>query len=548
MNGRLATYLRVLAPAAAALSAAAIAARPAAAQRIVTLNSPSPLIEVRVMLKTGSAYDPPGKEGLAALTANALLEAGFGDPANPVTKEQLARITRPWGSRARPRVFVAKEATTFIFVVPRQALDRYIERIMRPMFTRPLFLDEEVERLKEEAITDLSGSLRYENIEMVGLEAVDNYVFEGTSYGHTVTGSVQGLRAIGRDDVRAFYATYYRPDRMIVGVSSSDPDVVDAIKGALNGAGRIEGRVPRLAEPELRPPPAIEGRELVIVAMPDAGATAIHAAFPISVRRTDPDFWPLYVANVYFGTHRDSHSHLYKEIRQKRGYNYGDYSYIEHFAARPFNLFPPFNTPRRYQYFLIWIRPVATKYAHHILKAASWELENLIHHGVSDEDVARSKNKARVLYLNLAENTSRLLAAKMDDAFYGMSPGYLEAYLRRVDAVTPEQVNAAVRKYLQAENVKFLIVTEADKADALAQDIRLDRNAKGKTLADYRIDSVEENGVTYYKIPESKLEILRRDAVWEHHFLRIDPDRVRVAPVEALFETGAFLAKTTATR
>jgi zinc protease len=547
MNAKFRLFCTILAPVAAAFLAGPFAVRAASAQQMVTLDSPSPLIEVRVMLRTGSAYDPPGKEGLAALTANALLEAGFGDPAAPVTKEGLARITRPWGSRARPRVFVDKEATTFRFVVPRDELDEYIQRIMRPMFTRPLFLEDEVERLKEEAITELSGSLRYENIEMLGLEAVDNYVFEGTSYGHTVTGSVQGLRAIERDDLRSFYVTYYRPDRMIVGISSSDPDVVSAIKAALDGAGRLEGRVPELAEAKLEPPPEIQGRELVVVAMPDAGATAIHAAFPISVRRTDPDFWPLYVANVYFGTHRDSHSYLYKEIRQKRGYNYGDYSYIEHFAYRPFNLFPPFNTPRRYQYFLIWIRPVATKYAHHILKAASWELENLIRRGVSEQDVARSKNKARVLYLNLAENTSRLLAAKMDDAFHGMEPGYLEGYLERIDAVTPEQVNEAVRKYLQAENVKFLIVTEADKADALAEDIRLDRNAKGKTLADYRIDTIEENGVTYYKIPESKLEILRRDAVWEHHFLRLDPDRIRVVPVEALFETGDFLAKTTAT-
>jgi zinc protease len=547
MKTNIRLYPRLFAGAFAALLIQSWAARPAPAQEIVTLSSPSPLIEVRVMLKTGSAYDPAGKEGLAALTADALLEAGFGDPERPVTKEDLARITRPWGRRARPSVFVEKEATTFSFVVPRDVLNEYIERVMRPLFTRPLFLEEEVERLANEAITYLTGSLRYENIEMLGLEAVDNYVFEGTPYGHTVTGSVQGLKAITRDDLRSFYATYYDPDRMIVGISTSDRDVVDAIKSALSGAGRLEGRVSKMEQVALRPPPAIQGRELTIVAMPDAGATAIHAAFPISVRRTDDEFWPLYVANVYFGTHRDSHSHLYQQIRRARGYNYGDYSYIEHFAYRPFNLFPPFNTPRSYQYFLIWIRPVGTQYAHHILKAASWELENLIRRGVSDEDVQLSKNKAKVLYLNLAENTSRLLAAKMDDAFYGMEPGYLEGYLQRVEAVTTDQVNAAVRKYLQAEDVKFLIVSEADKAEALAEDIRLDRNAKGKTPADYRIDTVEEGGVTYFKIPENKLEILKLDAVWERHSLRLDPDRVRVVPAEALFETGDFVAKTTAT-
>ena len=31
----------------------------------------------------------------------------------------------------------------------------------------------------------------------------------------------------------------------------------------------------------------------------------------------------------------------------------------------------PWNAPRRQQYFSIWIRPVGTQYAHHLLKAAA---------------------------------------------------------------------------------------------------------------------------------------------------------------------------------
>ncbi len=537
------TILAVLGAAAASLLAAA---QPVNSQQVVTLDVPSPLIEVRLMVRAGSAHDPTGKEGLAAITAQALLEAGFGDPQNPVTKEQLARITRPWGSGARPDVLVEKETTTFRFTVPRDVLDEYIEKVMRPMLSRPVFLADEIKRLKSEAVTQLSGSLRYENIELLGLEAVDNYLFAGTPHGHTVRGSVQGVGAISADDARSFYVTYYRPNNMILGVSTSDTKVVDAIRSVLAGTGALP-RVNRLKPAQLSPPRPVRGREATIVSMPDAGASGIHAAFPISVRRTDADFWPLYVANIYFGTHRDSHSHLYKQIRQSRGYNYGDYSYVEHFAFRPFNLFPPFNTPRSHQYFLIWIRPVGTEYAHHITKAATWELENLLRNGISDEDVELSKNKAKVLYLNLAENSSRLLAAAVDDAFYRMEPGFLEGYLARIDAVTPEQVNRAIRRYLQSDNIKYLIVTEADKAEALAEDIRLDRNAKGKTAADYRIDVVEEAGVTLLKVPEDKLEILRLDAVWENYDLRLEAERVRVVPVEALFETGEFATKTAAT-
>lgn len=383
---------------AAALLAPTIAlgaGRPLAGQHIVTLDSPSPLLEIRILVKAGSTADPAGREGLAALTARGLLQGGFGSAANPVTKEKLAEMTRPWASRAQPSVVPEKKTTTFGMSVPLE------------------------------------------------------------------------------------------------------------------------------------------------VAMPGADAAGLHAGHPIAITREHPDFWPLYVANVYFGTHRDSHGLLYQQIRNLRGYNYGAYSYIEHFSARPGFLFPPFNTPRRHQYFSIWIRPVSAEHTPHLLKALTWELENLVRNGVPPQDVALSKNKARTLYLNLAENTSRLLAARMDDAFYGMSPGYLDAYLERIDAVTPAQVNAALRKHLRYRDLKYMVVTDREKADALAAAIQTDAPQWGKAPQDYQIEVERSAAGELYRVPADKLEILRRDAVWAHHPLALDPARVHVLPVEALFETGA---------
>jgi zinc protease len=486
--------------------------------------------------------DPAGLEGLASITGEALLEAGFGVGDAIVSKEDLARITSPWGSDARPGVSVEKEAMTFSMTVPRDVLDEFITKIFQPMFNAPQFDGEEVARLVRESETRLKGQLRYQNIEMLGLEALDNYIFDGGSYAHTVTGSVQGLGEITPDALRAFYAAYIRPENMILGVSSTDQAVQTALSDALAGAGKPVGKKAKLVFSTPTAPSSIDGRELTIVAMPDAGATGIHLGFPIDIDRTHPDFAALYVASVYFGTHRDGHGKLYEEIRQERGYNYGDYAYVEHFAYRPFNLFPPFNTPRRHQYFSMWIRPVGDEYAHHLLKAAVYELENLIERGVSDADVLASKNKAKVLYLNLAETAARLLAARVDDAYWAMKPGYLDGYLDRIDAVTTEQVNAAVHKYLQADDLKMLIVTDATKAQALADDIAAERNHAGKSLEDYQIISSEVDGETVIQLPEGRLATLQRDAVWNATWLGLSAEQIRVVPVEALFETGSFIA------
>ncbi|MGH9813664.1 MAG: insulinase family protein, partial [Candidatus Acidiferrales bacterium] len=101
---------------------------PAAAEgpKVVTLGSPAPLVEIRVMVKAGSSADPEGLEGLAYLSGRMLIEGGFGDAKRPITKDRLAEITRPWGGDAYPSVRVAKETTTFTMTAPKEVLATYV--------------------------------------------------------------------------------------------------------------------------------------------------------------------------------------------------------------------------------------------------------------------------------------------------------------------------------------------------------------------------------------------------------------------------------------
>lgn len=503
---------------------------------LVTLDSPSPLVSVRLMVKAGSTADFRGKEGLANMTADALLAGGFGDPMDPVTKEELAEITQPWGSGANPSNFVSAETTTFYMTVPREVLGTYLDQVLRPLFTSPLFAADEIERLKNEADAGFS-SARFENLENLGLYALDMYVNEGTAYEHVPFGTERGVESITREDVLRFYEAYYRPGNMIVGVSTLDGEVtgpiMDVVK-AINADVRTPMPPIRIGEPKMP-----TGRHAVVIEEPNAPAAGIHIGFPLSITREDPDFWPLYVAQTWFGTHRDSTGRLYQQIRQERGYNYGDYAYIEHWMGKPWSLFQVFNQPRSHQYFSIWIRPVQHDYAYHISKAATYELERLIELGLTDEEVAAAKNKAKVLYVNLAETVDRLLSARVDDAFYGMQPGFLEGYLERLERVTTADVNRAIRKHLQTENMKYVFITDSQNADTLLAQLRGNRPAYGKTLADYQITSRElEDGSVVYEVPESKLEMLRNDALWATEPL--DLETVRRIDVDSVFATRQF--------
>ncbi len=116
-----------------------------------------------------------------------------------------------------------------------------------------------------------------------------------------------------------------------------------------------EGTVPAIAAPTPRQPAGMK----VLLVEKETDASPISFGFPIALLRNDPDFVPLLIANSYFGEHRNSVGRLYQAIRETRGMNYGNYSYIEAFPAGYATQQPRVNVPRRSQLFEVWIRPIS---------------------------------------------------------------------------------------------------------------------------------------------------------------------------------------------
>jgi len=491
-------------------------------QGLVTVPSSSPLYEVQIMVRAGSGDDPAGKEGTANLVAHGLIEAGFGTTKNPVTTQKLAAITRPWGDAAFPSVLVDKQTTTFSMSVPAQNFDEFVDKVLKPMFNQPLWLPKEIDRLRRDSLTAIQSGLRFEDAEGLGLAALDDEMYQGSRFGHPALGTVQGLKTINNQDLDNYYHAFYSRQNLLVATTINDPAALGKLMQAMP-VGKTVMRPLNQVRFSLAP-----GRHLLIITQPNAIATGLHLGFPINLTRKDDDYWPLFVANTFLGSHRDNFGRLFNDLRSDRGYNYGDYSYIEYYYGRPHFLFPPPTTPREQQYFSMWIRPVANQYTHFLIKAITAELDSFVRDGMTAEQVAEAKVKAKTLYLNYAASTTRQLGYRLDDMFYDTrQEGYLQQMLTRIDAVTPEQVNAAIKKYLQAQNLDYVIVTNESGADKLADDIANNTNVVSKTPAEYHMSE---------PIPREKQKILDQDKAWAAYPLNILRDQITIVKAESMFE------------
>jgi zinc protease len=493
--------------------------------RVATLDSRAPLVTIRVMITHGSTSDPAGKEGLAALVSDAVTDGGFRHGSEVVTKEKLAEMTMPWGSGARPSVFSSARTTTFVFTAPRELIGKYVSDVLRPMLTEPVFAAEEIDRLKNETLSQIS-SIRSEDLEGLGLATIDQYVLDGTGYAHHVLGRESTVPTLTRDDVVKFYRDFYRPENAIIGISTTDQSVVDQVRDAVRGINRdATSPSPEVA---MTKPTAFTGRHALVIEEPNAPAASVHLGFPIDVNRRHPDYWPLYIANVWLGTHRDSFGQLYQKIREERGYNYGDYSYIEFWSGRPQSQFMIFNQPREQQYFSMWVRPVKHEHAVHLMKAITYELDQMIRNGLTAEQIEEAKNKARVLYLNLGETVPRLVGARVDDAFYGVRGGFLDAYIEAINSVTPQQVNDAIRRNLSTANIKYVVVTSTPHLQNTVAQIRGNAPVYGKSWQEYEFTQAKlADGTQVWQVPEAKMPTVQLDAIWAGTPLDIKDVEVR---------------------
>lgn len=463
-----------------------------------------PTISVRVLFQVGSQNDPEGKEGLAALTASMISSGATENNSYEEILEKLFPIASYYGANA------STEMTVYSGRTHKDNMDEYYPLFIDGIL-KPAFKEEDFNRLKDEMLNYLETTLKYSSDEELGKAVLYNDIFEGTPYGHIVDGTITGIKNITLDDVKEFYKTYYNKNNFVLGVGGGfDDDFVNKLMMDLNTLTEVKSEIP--VKPVPKP---IEGKVVTIIEK-NAPATAISIGYPIDILRGTKEWYALAVANSWLGEHRNSSSHLYQVIREARGLNYGDYSYIEHFPNGGGRSMPPVNVARRQQIFEIWIRPVPNETRHFSLRAALREHQMLIDEGLTQEEFELTKNFLKKYVIHYATTTSMRLGYALDDWFYGIDGSHLQKFREMMDKVTLEDVNNAVKKYLQYDNMKIAVIT--------------------KDAESFKNDLVNETSspITYQN--PKPASVLEEDKLIQDYPLNINEEDVTVIPVENLFK------------
>lgn len=463
-----------------------------------------PTVSFRIWFKVGSKNDPPGKEGLAALTASMLASASTQQNSYAEILAKLFPLAAEYNESVNVEMTV---------IAGRTHKDNLAEfyPLLCDAILRPAFKQEDLDRLKSDTLNYLQNTLRYASDEELAKAVLYNELFAGSPYGHLTAGTIDAVKSITLDDVLFFYKTHYTSDNVVLGIGGGyDAPTLARVRKDLAELPRSAGK-PSVWLERFR---LSDGLRVTIIEK-ETAATAISIGFPIGVLRGQKDWYALAVANSWLGEHRNSSSHLYQVIREARGLNYGDYSYIEQYPRGGELQVPPQNVCRGQQIFEIWIRPVPNETRHFALRAAIRELKHLVDDGLSEKDFALTRDFLSKYVLHYSPTTMSRLGYALDDRFYGIEGSHLEIYRKRLGEVTRGEVNAAVKKHLQYEKMQIVIVTKDAKAlkEALVSDAP---------------SSIK------YATPKPE-SVLKEDEAIARFPLKIRADDVRIVPVGELF-------------
>ena len=446
-------------------------------QEVTELKQPqSNKIIIKLMFRNGSMVDPPGKEGLTNATANLVVQGGTKSFTNRQIKELLFPMAAGYG------VGVDKEVTVFTFAVHKDFLEKFYS-VVKDVLLTPSFTEEDFKRIKSNQQNYVDQVIRASSDEEYSKMALEDLLFRGTSYQHMVQGTVPGVNSITLQDIKDHYRNYFTRHNVSIGIAGNySPAFLQKLKSDVNKLSNAQPIIPKAAA-AVTP----DGIQVEIISKPQALGSAIFTGEPLRITRADDDFAALMVANSYLGEHRNSKGQLYNKIRSVRSMNYGDYSYIEWYQSGGSNMLPEPGVPRSSNYFSLWLRPVqigeglkkqytelkdiTIGHAQFALRLAVREIDNLINDGMSEKAFTRTRDFLRSYIKLYIQTPEKQLGFLMDSKFYGRKD-YIHDMDRLLGKLTVNDVNQAIKKYWQVQNMFVTIVTDKSEAEPLAQSLR----------------------------------------------------------------------------
>lgn len=323
-------------------------------------------------------------------------------------------------------------------------LSKYFPRILTLLADgtlHPLLTEEEFQKEKDKLIEGLKTDEKSVTAAARRVEAALAYG-KIHPFGEFVT--EETLKNITLEDVKNFYNNFYVPENAYLAIVGDVKfeDVKNLIEKNF-GVWKIS-TAPNVS---YNIPVDVQYTQINFVDMPNAVQSEIAVENLIKVKLSDPDYFPLLIANNILGG--GANARLFLNLREDKGFTYGAYSRV--------------GNDKRYP-----VRFVASSSVRNAVTDSSViefikEIKKIRDEKVTADDLKSAKAEYAGSFVMSLENPQTQARFALNILTEKLPQNFYETYLAKINAVTVEDVQRVAKKYFQSDHLRIVITGKASE-------------------------------------------------------------------------------------
>lgn len=326
-------------------------------------------------------------------------------------------------------------------------LSRYSARILELLADgalNPLFTQEDFDAERAKLIEGLKSD---EKSASAIAGRVENVLTYGKEHYNGEFTSEETLKNVTLQDVINHYNTYFVPANAYL-VVIGDVKTKDVKKKVEELFGADVWKTASAPNLTYNDPKDLQYSQINFVDVPNAVQSEIAMINLSKLKMTDKDYFAAILANQILGG--GGEGRLFLNLREKHGWTYGSYSNLG--ASKYISKFSSTAS----------VRNAVTDSA--VVEIFN-ELRKIRTDLVSEEDLKNAKAKYIGNFVMQIEKPATIARYALNIKTLGLPEDFYENYVKNINAVTPEDVRNAAKKYFLADNTRVVIVGKA--ADVL---------------------------------------------------------------------------------
>jgi predicted Zn-dependent peptidase len=396
-----------------------------------------PLVSVRALVRTGGVLEPADRVDLAELTGRAMRTGG----TTHRTGLEISNLLESLG--AVLETGIGRQSGSASLSVLSPDLPIGVE-LLADVLRRPLFDPEEVERVKRRKIEEIRRS-NDEPDEIAFRE------FRAAVYGDDPRGrrsSPEMVAALTREDLVAFHAGSFFPDRILLGVSGmfDEEEILTLLRRHFGDWVPAAAAAPAFPLPTR---PAQAGAHLAAKELPQSTIIMGHLA----PSKDSPEFAAFTLLDHVLGGSGFG-SRLTSQIRSDRGLAYSVGSFYR--GDIGYGVFGAY----------CMTKSASTLEAAHLMRGI---IERVRAEGVSAEELREAKDAIVNNLIFSIDATDEVVAQRIGFAYDGLPQDFLERFRDRIEAVSPEDVRRTAQRFLRPEAMATVVVGEESALQGLEE-------------------------------------------------------------------------------